>query len=159
MMAEAGYLEPVPEEAERPPRPAGPPPTWVPAGGPAPLSQASSSGGYYEDYREGPEYRAQVEHTRYRRNAFAQRQAEAAAAAREAPEGTGKRIYDAAYKGGMAALRPLVQEWSGHDVLNWATNLYHHGTPLITSSYEGKLEAIKLLLDTPGEARCCPSLD
>ena len=69
---------------------------------------------------------------------------------------TGRRIYDAAKEGDVAALRPLVQEWSGHDVLNWAKpDDYNDGwTPLIVSSRGGKLEAVKLLLATPGEAGC-----
>ena len=84
----------------------------------------------------------------------------AVARAREAPEGTGRRIYDAAREGDMAALRPLVQEWSGHDVLNWA-NLHEYGgyTPLIIVSREGGLEAVRMLLATPGETRCCPSFN
>ena len=67
---------------------------------------------------------------------------------------TGQRIYEAARDGDMAALRPLVQEWSGNeDVLNWAN---HKGwTPLFIGSYHGKAEAVKLLLATPGETRCC----
>jgi len=86
--------------------------------------------------------------------------APAVARAREPPEGTGQRIFDAAYKGDMAALRPLVQEWSGHDVLNWANPdrydfcRYEGYTPLIIGSQEGKVEAVRLLLATPGETRC-----
>ena len=78
---------------------------------------------------------------------------------REAPAGTGRRIYDAVDKGDMAALRPLVQEWSGHDVLNWANPDTMGGTPLIIGSCHGRLEAVRLLLATPGEAWCCPLLN
>ena len=72
----------------------------------------------------------------------------------EAPEDTGKRIYDASKVGDMDALRPLVQEWSGNDVLNWAYLGCYGWTPLIIGSREGRLEAVKLLLATPGETRC-----
>ena len=76
------------------------------------------------------------------------------AKAREAPAGTGQRIYDATKAGDVDALRPLVQEWIGNeDVLNWANpGLFENGcTPLIIGSQEGRLEAVELLLATPGE--------
>ena len=72
----------------------------------------------------------------------------------------GQRIYDAAREGDMAALRPLVQEWSGREyVLNWANPDKMGYTPLHIGSREGKVEAVRLLLVTPGEARCCPRTD
>ena len=80
----------------------------------------------------------------------------APAAAREALEGTGRRIYDLAEAGDVAALRPLVQQWSGHDLLNWANPAFDGWTPLQICSTEGKLEAVELLLATPGKARSCP---
>ena len=79
-----------------------------------------------------------------------------AIAAREAPEGTGQLIFDAAKVGDMAALRPLVQEWSGHDVLNWANPDFLGFTPLIVCSYEGEMDAVRLLMAMPGETRYCP---
>ena len=83
-------------------------------------------------------------------------QGAAAASAREAPAGTGRRIYDAAKKGDMAVLRPLVQEWTGNEyVLNWANRELAGWTPLIIGSREGKVEAVRLLLATPGEPRSC----
>ena len=68
-----------------------------------------------------------------------------------APAGTGQGIYVAAEEGDVAALRPLLQQWSGHDVLNWANPDDYERTPLIIGSKEGKLEAVQLLLATPGE--------
>ena len=79
---------------------------------------------------------------------------EAKRASRVAPEGTGQRIYDAAKEEDAAALRPLVQEWSGHDVLNWAYPGEDRMTPLIIGSRWNKLEPVQLLLATPGEVRC-----
>ena len=69
-----------------------------------------------------------------------------------APEGTGQLIFDATVFEDMAALRPLVQEWSGHDVLNWP-NPKSSWTALIAGSRLGKADAIKLLLATPGKTR------
>ena len=74
------------------------------------------------------------------------------ATAKSPPEGTGKRIYDAAKAGDVAALRPLLQEWSGHDVLNWANPDDSGWTPLIVGCREGKTEAVRLLIATPGES-------
>ena len=74
----------------------------------------------------------------------------------------GRRIYDAAEEGVVAALRPLVQQWRGReDVLNWANPdlSKNKDTPLIVGSQEGKLEAVKLLLAMPGMMQCCRSLD
>ena len=78
----------------------------------------------------------------------------------------GRRIYNAAKAGDVAALRPLVQEWSGHDVLNWANpdddfaefdddDYYGDAelTPLHAASREGQLGAALLLLASPGEKR------
>ena len=77
-------------------------------------------------------------------------------ASRVAPEGTGWRIYDAAEKGNVAALRPLVQEWSGNeDVLNWANPVDDGLTPLIIGSAKGNLAAVQLLVATPGQMQCC----
>ena len=78
-----------------------------------------------------------------------------------APEGEGQRIYDAAKAGDVAALRAFVQEWSGNDVLNWAitdaSNENEYGnTPLVASSFDAKIEAVRLLLATPGETRNIP---
>ena len=79
--------------------------------------------------------------------------AAAAAAEREMRrKDAGKCIYDAAEAGVVAALRPLLQEWSGHaDVLNWANPGYFDWHPLLIASELGNAEAVKLLLSTPGE--------
>ena len=63
----------------------------------------------------------------------------------------GQRIYNAAKGGDVAALRPLLQQWRGReDVLNWSTA--DESTPLHIGSRLGRLEAVQLLLATPGEA-------
>ena len=71
---------------------------------------------------------------------------------REFP-GTGQRIYDAARRGDVAALGPLLEEWSGiEDVLNWANREFAGWTPLIVGCREGKTDAVRLLIATPGES-------
>lgn len=79
---------------------------------------------------------------------------------REAPEGTGQRIWDAAKTGDMAALGGLVQEWSGNEVLNWANrdecfdeddDCHGSSTPLMICSREGMVGAVRLLLAASGE--------
>ena len=88
--------------------------------------------------------RAQI--ARLEKEKSAQEAADTQRKEREAPEGTGQRIYDAAKEGDMAALRPLVQEWSGHDdVLNWAT-----------PDDFGLQEQVQRLVETIGETRCRP---
>ena len=71
----------------------------------------------------------------------------------------GKQIYDAAEEGDVAKLLPLVDKWFANDVLNWADHDHDGYTPLLVGSDLGRLEAVRLLLATPGEARCCPSFD
>ena len=73
----------------------------------------------------------------------------------KSPEGAGQRIYDAARRGDVAALGPLLQEWSGiEDVLNWSERETWL-TPLIVGCREGKTEAVRLLIAiaTSGESR------
>ena len=71
-------------------------------------------------------------------------------AKKAAPDGTGKRIWDAAKTGDMATLRPLAEEWMGNAVLNCDPD--HDGyTPLHVCSSHYKLQAVRLLLATPGD--------
>ena len=58
----------------------------------------------------------------------------------------GKLIYDAAEKGDMAKLGPLVDEWFANDVLNWINPKADGFNPLIVCSKGGKVEAVNLLL-------------
>ena len=70
--------------------------------------------------------------------------------AKEAPVGTGRRIFDAAKTGDVAALRPLVQQWSENEVLNWSNPDDNGHTPLVVASDEGYTEAVEVLLAAPG---------
>ena len=74
-----------------------------------------------------------------------------------AAAGAGQLICDAAERGDVAALGALLEAWSGHDVINFADPCNFGKTALIVGSGEGRVEAVKLLLGTPGETRCCPS--
>ena len=65
----------------------------------------------------------------------------------------GKHIYDAAEKGDMAALRLLLETWRGSAVLNWADLDSHGWTPLHIGCISGNMEAVRLLVATPGETR------
>lgn len=68
----------------------------------------------------------------------------------------GKQLYNASKaenESDMAALKLRVQELSGHEVLNWANPDKDGRTPLIVSSEANKVEAVKLLLKTPGEMK------
>ena len=72
-------------------------------------------------------------------------------AARMPPEGIGRQLVEAAKAGDMKRLRPLVKEWSGHDVLNYADPFDNGGfTPLLWSCARGHYKATELLLDTLG---------
>ena len=72
------------------------------------------------------------------------------------PRSLGNQIYDAVKFGNMAALRRLVDDWFANDVLNWANLDCNGWTPLVTASHYDRLGAVRLLLEAPGEMRCCP---
>lgn len=59
----------------------------------------------------------------------------------------GEEIMDAARQGNMAKLQPLVEEWSGTDVLDWTDPDMLGATPLIICAMSAHFEAAKLLLD------------
>ena len=92
-----------------------------------------------------------VDAAREERKEVGEEEEERDGAGRDLSGDTGQRIYDAAKEGDVAALRPLVQQWRGReDVLNWAAA--DESTPLLIGSRLGRLEAVRLLLATPGEA-------
>ena len=63
----------------------------------------------------------------------------------------GYLIYDAADEGDTARLRPLLQRWGGNaEVVNWSDRHAMRGTPILTASREGHLQAVQLLASTPG---------
>lgn len=66
-------------------------------------------------------------------------------------EKLGRALYDAAYSGNAEKMRSLLAKSKGDKkVLNWA-NIERYGrTPLVIASYYGRLEAVNLLLGTPG---------
>ena len=68
-----------------------------------------------------------------------------------ADDTTGKRLYDTAYNGDAEVLKTLLAESKGNkNVLNWRSAARYGRTPLVIASYYGRLEAVKILLGTPG---------
>ena len=74
--------------------------------------------------------------------------AKPAIAAKVPPEGTGQRIYNAAYDGTYEELEALVEEWAGNDVLNWTDPEDEYRTPLHTVCRLGNLDKVLLLART-----------
>lgn len=63
----------------------------------------------------------------------------------------GNALYNAAYAGNCDKMKTLITQYEGNSkVLNWENPERYGRTPLIIASYYGKLEAVKLLLATPG---------
>lgn len=71
---------------------------------------------------------------------------------REAPEGTGLALYQAAnvQEGSLNALVPLVREWRGNKVLNWQHPDQDGASPLIAAAGWGNTDAVWLLISQPG---------
>lgn len=59
----------------------------------------------------------------------------------------GSAINTAAEMGDTARLRPLVEEWSGNPILNWADLDKRGQTPLIQAARGGFLEIVQLLVE------------
>ena len=63
----------------------------------------------------------------------------------------GRRLYDIAYKGDAEKLKVLVAEAKGNkNILNWRFQERYGRTPLVIASYYNRIEAVKILLATPG---------
>ena len=62
----------------------------------------------------------------------------------------GRRIYDVADKGDVAALIPLLAQRIDKHVLNWSNSDLMGWTPLIISAAKGNWEVVKALLAAPG---------
>jgi len=63
----------------------------------------------------------------------------------------GQKLYNAAYAGNVEVLKTVLAECKGNKaVLNYRNEERYGRTPLVIAAYYNKLEAIKLLLSTPG---------
>jgi len=63
----------------------------------------------------------------------------------------GRRLYDAAYAGDVAQMKVVLAECKGKpDQLNWASKERYGRTPLVIACYYNRVDAVKLLLSTPG---------
>ena len=67
------------------------------------------------------------------------------------PPEPGKLLYDAAVDGDLVKMKIAIKECNGKvDQLNYA-NLQRYGrTPLVIACYYNNVDAVKLLLSTPG---------
>lgn len=66
-------------------------------------------------------------------------------------EEAGLSLWTAAEEGRMYDLALLCQEWKGNvAVLNWTNSEWENSTPLLAACAWDKLEAVKILLQTPG---------
>ena len=67
------------------------------------------------------------------------------------PDEIGKRLYDTATKGDVEKIKLLINEAKGDkNVLNWRAKERYGRTPLVIASYYGKLDTVKVLLNTKG---------
>ena len=63
----------------------------------------------------------------------------------------GKLLYEAAYAGDLDKMKIVLKECKGKpDQLNWSSAERYGRTPLVIASYYNQVEAVKLLLSTPG---------
>ena len=63
----------------------------------------------------------------------------------------GKLLYDAAVDGDLAKMKVAIKECKGKaDQLNYANPLRYGRTPLVIACYYNNVDAVKLLLATPG---------
>lgn len=72
-------------------------------------------------------------------------------AARVPPSNTGELIFTAVKEETLPPLRLLLEEWRDNAVINWANPANDGFTPLHAASYNGKVEALRLLVATAGE--------
>lgn len=67
------------------------------------------------------------------------------------PEDAGRQLYECASRGNIEKLATLLDEAKGNkNILNWKAAERYGRSPLVISSYYGRLEAVKLLLATKG---------
>jgi len=63
----------------------------------------------------------------------------------------GKKLYNAAYANNIESLRLVLAECKGNKaVLNFRNEERYGRTPLVIAAYYNKIDAVKLLLSTPG---------
>jgi len=75
-----------------------------------------------------------------------------------AVKGPGESLYDAAYKGDLVKMQAVIAECKGNkQALNWQNMERYGRTPLVIAAYYNKIDAVKLLLATPGVDINCSS--
>lgn len=63
----------------------------------------------------------------------------------------GKKLYNAAYANNIESLKTVLAECKGNrSVLNYRNEERYGRTPLVIAAYYNKIDAVKLLLSTPG---------